>query len=63
MGVSVPMGTPQELKQQFGAATLDEVFVRLARPAVTTHPSAPAELSANAGTEVQESSAGACALL
>lgn len=36
------MGTPQELKQQFGAATLDEVFVRLARPAVTTHPSAAA---------------------
>jgi ABC-2 type transport system ATP-binding protein len=27
------MGTPEELKGQFGAATLDEVFVRLARPA------------------------------
>jgi ABC-2 type transport system ATP-binding protein len=27
------MGTPGELKRQFGGATLDEVFVRLARPA------------------------------
>lgn len=27
------LGTPAELKRQFGAATLDEVFVRLARPA------------------------------
>jgi ABC-2 type transport system ATP-binding protein len=27
------MGTPAELKRQFTAATLDEVFVRLARPA------------------------------
>jgi ABC-2 type transport system ATP-binding protein len=27
------MGTPEELKRQFGGATLDEVFVRLARPA------------------------------
>ena len=27
------MGTPAELKQQFGAASIDEVFVRLARPA------------------------------
>ena len=27
------MGTPEELKRQFGAATLDEVFVRLVRPA------------------------------
>ena len=27
------MGTPAELKNQFAAATLDEVFVRLARPA------------------------------
>ena len=27
------MGTPAELKHQFAAATLDEVFVRLARPA------------------------------
>ena len=26
------MGTPDELKQQWGVATLDEVFVRLARP-------------------------------
>jgi ABC-2 type transport system ATP-binding protein len=26
------MGTPEELKRQSGAATLDEVFVRLARP-------------------------------
>jgi ABC-2 type transport system ATP-binding protein len=28
------MGTPDELKARFEAATLDEVFVRLARPAV-----------------------------
>ena len=27
------LGTPEELKQQFGAPTVDEVFVRLARPA------------------------------
>ena len=27
------MGTPAELKRQFGGATVDEVFVRLARPA------------------------------
>ena len=27
------MGTPAELKRQFGADTMDEVFVRLARPA------------------------------
>ena len=27
------LGTPGELKREFGAATLDEVFVRLARPA------------------------------
>ena len=26
------MGTPEELKREFGVATLDEVFVRLARP-------------------------------
>jgi ABC-2 type transport system ATP-binding protein len=26
------MGTPEELKAEFGASTLDEVFVRLARP-------------------------------
>ncbi|MDB4948566.1 MAG: transporter related protein [Gemmatimonadetes bacterium] len=26
------LGTPTELKQRFGAATMDEVFVRLARP-------------------------------
>jgi len=28
------MGTPRELKQEFAAASLDDVFVRLARPAV-----------------------------
>ena len=28
------MGTPSELKQQFGTRSIDEVFVRLARPAV-----------------------------
>jgi len=27
------MGTPAELKQQFGVESIDEVFVRLARPA------------------------------
>jgi hypothetical protein len=27
------MGAPGALKQEFGAATLDEVFVQLARPA------------------------------
>jgi ABC-2 type transport system ATP-binding protein len=27
------IGTPAELKQQFGAATIDDVFVTLARPA------------------------------
>jgi ABC-2 type transport system ATP-binding protein len=27
------MGTPGELKQQFGVGSIDEVFVRLARPA------------------------------
>ena len=27
------MGTPEQLKQEHGAATLDELFVRLARPA------------------------------
>ncbi|HET9011839.1 MAG TPA: ABC transporter ATP-binding protein, partial [Gemmatimonadaceae bacterium] len=26
------MGTPEELKQQFGVDSVDEVFVRLARP-------------------------------
>jgi hypothetical protein len=26
------MGTPAELKQQFGVPSIDEVFVRLARP-------------------------------
>jgi hypothetical protein len=26
------MGTPTELKQQFGADSIDDVFVRLARP-------------------------------
>ena len=30
------MGAPGELKQAFGAATLDEVFVRLARPATAS---------------------------
>lgn len=30
------LGTPAELKQQFGTATLDDVFVRLARPATAT---------------------------
>lgn len=36
------MGTPEELKREFGVATLDEVFVRLARPdaAVATPPGA-----------------------
>ena len=34
------MGTPEELKQQFGVESVDEVFVRLARP------SAPAESAA-----------------
>ena len=29
------LGTPAELKQRFGAATLDELFVRLARPAAS----------------------------
>jgi hypothetical protein len=27
------LGTPAELKRRFSAATLDEVFLRLARPA------------------------------
>jgi ABC-2 type transport system ATP-binding protein len=27
------MGSPRELKDQFGAETIDEVFVKLARPA------------------------------
>jgi ABC-2 type transport system ATP-binding protein len=30
------MGTPSELKQQFGADSIDDVFVRLARPAAST---------------------------
>jgi ABC-2 type transport system ATP-binding protein len=29
------LGTPTELKERFGAASMDEVFVRLARPAET----------------------------
>jgi ABC-2 type transport system ATP-binding protein len=29
------MGTPEELKQQFGVESVDEVFVRLARPSAT----------------------------
>ena len=32
------MGTPAELKAAFGAGTLDEVFVRLARPAAAAAP-------------------------
>jgi ABC-2 type transport system ATP-binding protein len=36
------MGTPQELKSESGAATLDEVFVRLARPAAGQITPAPA---------------------
>jgi ABC-2 type transport system ATP-binding protein len=31
------MGTPQQLKQEHGVATLDELFVRLARPTATAH--------------------------
>ena len=31
------MGTPRELKQQHGVATLDELFVRLARPTAAAH--------------------------
>ena len=31
------MGTPAEVKQRFGATTLDEVFVRLVRPGETQH--------------------------
>jgi ABC-2 type transport system ATP-binding protein len=31
-GKIAAMGTPEELERQFGAATMDEVFVRLARP-------------------------------
>jgi ABC-2 type transport system ATP-binding protein len=27
------LGAPRELKQQFGADSIDEIFVRLARPA------------------------------
>jgi hypothetical protein len=27
------MGTPAELRRQFGVESMDEVFVRLARPA------------------------------
>jgi ABC-2 type transport system ATP-binding protein len=33
-------GTPSELKVSFGAATLDDVFVRLARPGVVVQPAA-----------------------
>lgn len=32
------MGTPEELKREFAVATLDEVFVRLARPGATVGP-------------------------
>jgi ABC-2 type transport system ATP-binding protein len=37
------MGTPDELKREFGVATLDEVFVRLARPdgSRTVRPAVP----------------------
>ena len=31
------MGTPQQLKQDHGVATLDELFVRLARPTAAAH--------------------------
>ncbi|MEO7217017.1 MAG: ABC transporter ATP-binding protein [Gemmatimonadaceae bacterium] len=31
------MGTPTEVKQKFGAATLDEVFLHLVRPAEASH--------------------------
>ena len=31
-GKIAAMGTPQELERQFGASSMDEVFVRLARP-------------------------------
>ena len=31
------MGTPQALKQEHGVATLDELFVRLARPTAAAH--------------------------
>ena len=31
------MGTPADVKQRFGAMTLDEVFLRLVRPADTSH--------------------------
>jgi ABC-2 type transport system ATP-binding protein len=31
------MGTPQRLKQDHGVATLDELFVRLARPTAAAH--------------------------
>src|SRR3954470_9335934 len=37
------MGTPAELKQQFGVGSIDEVFVRLARPVT--------ESASSAGTE------------
>jgi ABC-2 type transport system ATP-binding protein len=30
------MGTPEELKHQFGVESVDEVFVRLARPSAPT---------------------------
>ena len=36
------MGTPSDLKQQFGAASIDEIFVRLARPP-RGHTAAPSE--------------------
>jgi ABC-2 type transport system ATP-binding protein len=36
------IGTPSELKQQFGASTIDDVFVALARPAAAGAGSSPA---------------------
>ena len=35
------MGTPQELKKQFGVASMDDVFVQLARPSSPSGPSRP----------------------
>jgi hypothetical protein len=35
------LGTPAELKARFSAASMDEVFVRLARPASGTSASGP----------------------
>jgi ABC-2 type transport system ATP-binding protein len=35
------MGTPAEVKQKFGASTLDEVFVRLVRPSAVQSSQTP----------------------